>query len=64
MAPQKTPTKRRSPITREEGEKRMIDAAIDLIRERPFSEVGVRDIAKRADINHGFVHVWFGSKNL
>jgi|688.fasta_scaffold419192_3 AcrR family transcriptional regulator len=42
----------------------MIDAAIDLIRERPFSEVGVRDIAKRADINHGFVHVWFGSKNL
>jgi AcrR family transcriptional regulator len=63
MAPQKQ-TKRRSPISREVGERRMIDAAIELIREKPFSEVGVRDIAKRADINHGFVHVWFGSKNL
>jgi len=63
MAPQAQP-KRRSPITREVGEKRMIEATIDLIRERPFSEVGVRDIAKRADINHGFVHVWFGSKHL
>jgi AcrR family transcriptional regulator len=56
--------KRRSPISREEGEKKMIEATIELIREKPFSEVGVRDIAKRADINHGFVHVWFGSKHL
>ena len=55
--------KRRSPITRAEGEQRLIDAAIQLIRERPFSEVGVRDIAAVADVNHGFVHTWFGSKN-
>lgn len=64
MAVTEKQTKRRSPISREEGEKRMIDATIELIRARPFSEVGVRDIAKRADINHGFVHVWFGSKHL
>jgi AcrR family transcriptional regulator len=25
--------------------------------------VGVRDIAAVADVNHGFVHTWFGSKN-
>jgi AcrR family transcriptional regulator len=55
--------KRRSPITRAEGERRLIDAAIQLVREHPFSEVGVRDIAAVADVNHGFVHTWFGSKN-
>lgn len=59
--PQKT--KRRSPITRAEGEQRLIDAAIHLVREKPFSDVGVRDIAQVADVNHGFVHTWFGSKN-
>jgi AcrR family transcriptional regulator len=56
--------KRRSPISRQEGEQRLINAALELMYERPFSEVGVRDIATRADVNHGFVHVWFGSKNL
>jgi AcrR family transcriptional regulator len=59
--PQKT--KRRSPITRSEGERRLIEAAYQLVHERPFSEVGVRDIAALADVNHGFVHTWFGSKN-
>ena len=59
--PQKT--KRRSPITRAEGERRLIEAAYQLVHERPFSEVGVRDIAALADVNHGFVHTWFGSKN-
>jgi len=56
-------TKRRSPITRAEGEQRLINAARTLIAEKPFSEVGVRDIAALADVNHGFVHTWFGSKN-
>ena len=67
--PTKKPTekkvapKRRSPISRAEGEKRLIEAARKLIREKPFSEVGVRDIALLADVNHGFVHTWFGGKN-
>ncbi len=55
--------KRRSPITRAEGEQRLIDAAHELIKTKPFSEVGVREIAELADVNHGFVHTWFGSKN-
>lgn len=55
--------KRRSPITRAEGEKRLKDAARKLIAERPFTDVGVREIAAEADVNHGFVHTWFGSKN-
>jgi AcrR family transcriptional regulator len=54
--------KRRSPITRAEGERRLIEAAIELLQERSFSEVGVREIAARADVNHGFVHTWFGGK--
>ena len=67
--PTKKPTekkaapKRRSPISRAEGERRLIEAAKQLIREKPFSEVGVRDIALLADVNHGFVHTWFGGKN-
>ena len=55
--------KRRSPISRAEGERRLIAAAKQLIREKPFSEVGVRDIGLLADVNHGFVHTWFGGKN-
>jgi AcrR family transcriptional regulator len=55
--------KRRSPITRAEGEQRLIDAARQLVQTKPYSEVGVRDIAELADVNHGFVHNWFGSKN-
>lgn len=55
--------KRRSPISREEGERRLATAALQLIQTRPFSEVSVRDIAEVADVNHGFVHTWFGSKN-
>jgi AcrR family transcriptional regulator len=67
-APKKRPAgqekpKRRSPITRAEGERRLIEAARELIQTKPYSEVGVRDIAELADVNHGFVHNWFGSKN-
>lgn len=58
-----TTSKRRSPISRDEGERRLKQAARKLISERPFTEVGVRDIAAEADVNHGFVHTWFGSKN-
>ena len=58
-----THRKRRSPITRAEGERRLIEAALQLVKERPFSEVSVRAIADVADVNHGFVHTWFGSKN-
>jgi AcrR family transcriptional regulator len=63
MANKKPASKRRSPIPRAEGERRLIQAAKQLVRERPFSEVGVRDIALLADVNHGFVHTWFGGKN-
>jgi AcrR family transcriptional regulator len=54
---------RRSPISRTEGEQRFIDAATELLRDNPFSSVGVRDIATRADVNQGFIHSWFGSQN-
>ena len=58
-----TGSKRRSPISRAEGETRLVEAAATLLKSRPFSEIGVRDIAAIADVNHGFVHTWFGSKN-
>jgi AcrR family transcriptional regulator len=63
MAAVPLPKKRRSPITRAEGERRLVDAAYRLTQDRPISEVGVREIAVLADVNAGFVHTWFGSKN-
>ena len=69
MPPKKTPPTnkgtraRRSPISRAEGERRLIQATKQLVRDKPFSEVAVRDIAALADVNHGFVHTWFGGKN-
>lgn len=62
-AEKKVAPKRRSPISRAEGERRLIAAAAQLIQEKPFSEVGVREIGLLADVNHGFVHTWFGGKN-
>jgi len=55
--------KRRSPISRSEGERRLIEAAATLIRDKPFSEVSIRDISLLADVNQRFVHTWFGGKN-
>jgi len=63
VAAKKKPVKRRSPISRQEGEKRMVEAATSLLRSQLFSTVGVRDIAALADVNQGFIHTWFGSQH-
>lgn len=60
----KKPTTRRSPISRIEGEQRLMNAATQLLRTNAFSSVGVRDIAALADVNQGFIHSWFGSQNI
>lgn len=59
-----SPPKRRKrpPVPREEGERRLIEATIELAREQPFGDLSAREIARRADMNHGYVHMWFGSK--
>jgi AcrR family transcriptional regulator len=62
-APAKKASARRSPISRAVGEQRMIDAATGLLRDNPFSSVGVREISAVADVNQGFIHSWFGSQN-
>jgi AcrR family transcriptional regulator len=54
--------KNRTPVPRAEGERRLVEATIELAREQPFGEISAREIARRADMNHGYVHVWFGSK--
>ena len=57
-------SKRRSPIGREEGRQRLINASITLLQKTPFSQVSVREIAKLADVNKTFIHSWFGSQQL
>jgi len=47
----------------EEVRGRLIEAATHLLRQRPPSEVSVREIASRAGVNHGLVHRHFGGKD-
>ena len=54
---------RRSPISRQEGERRLIAAATSLLQSRPFSSVSVRDLAAAADVHQSYIHTWFGSQN-
>lgn len=48
---------------REASERALIDAAIELFAEHGVRAVSVRAIAKLADVNHGLVHHYFGSKS-
>jgi len=63
VAAKKKPVRRRSPISRQEGEERMVAAAATLLRSQPFSTVSVREIAALSDVNQGFIHTWFGSQH-
>lgn len=47
---------------REASERALIDAAIELFAEHGVRAVSVRAIAKLAEVNHGLVHHYFGSK--
>lgn len=57
-----TPRRNRPRVPRAEGEHRLVQATIELAREQAAGDFSAREIARRADINHGYVHVWFGSK--
>lgn len=50
------------PKGREAVEAALIDAAAELLAERG-PDVGVREIASRAGVNHGQIHHYFGSKD-
>jgi TetR/AcrR family transcriptional regulator, repressor for neighboring sulfatase len=52
-----------SPRRRKAIERALIDAAIQLFAERGIRAVSVRAIASLANVNHGLVHHYFGSKS-
>lgn len=62
MATKRTPEKarRRSPITREEGERRLIQATVGLLAERPIGEIGARDIAAQQAVAIAVATVMYG----
>jgi AcrR family transcriptional regulator len=41
----------------------LVDAVIALLARRSAADISVRDIAKKARVNHGLVHRHFGSKD-
>jgi AcrR family transcriptional regulator len=51
-----------SPHGKEEVTRALLDAAAELFATRGVAAVSVRDIAARANVNHGLVHRHFGSK--
>jgi AcrR family transcriptional regulator len=61
--PPRQPRRRnRTPVPRADSEQRLISATIQIAREEPYGELSARRISRLADVNHGYVHVWFGSK--
>ncbi|MBW1900747.1 MAG: TetR/AcrR family transcriptional regulator [Deltaproteobacteria bacterium] len=54
--------RKKKPKGREQVMDALIKAAAELISKRGFAAVSVREIAARADVNHGLVHKYFGSK--
>jgi AcrR family transcriptional regulator len=56
------PKSRRPSLSRAESEDRLIIAAIELLRTQNAAEISVRQIAQLADVNHGLIHSYFGSK--
>jgi AcrR family transcriptional regulator len=55
--------KRRQSLSRELSEQRLIEATIVLLKTHTVSEISVREVAHEADVNHGLVHSYFGSKS-
>ncbi len=56
------PKKTGRPFGRENVVTAVIEAAGELFSRRGFDGVSVRDIAKKAGVNHGLIHRHFGSK--
>ena len=54
---------RRQTLSREVSEQRLIEATIVLLKTHTASNISVRQIAHEADVNHGLVHSYFGSKS-
>ncbi len=54
--------RKKKPKGREEVVAALIEAAAELVSKRGFAAVSVREIAARANVNHGLVHKYFGSK--
>ncbi len=50
------------PSGREEVEEALLEAAADLLAERGPDAISGRDIAKRAGVNYGLLHHYFGPK--
>jgi len=48
---------------RDAAEQRLLQAAIELLKERADTGISGRALAKRADVNYGLIHHYFGSKD-
>jgi TetR/AcrR family transcriptional regulator, repressor for neighboring sulfatase len=54
--------KRRPSLSKEASQQRLIEATVHLLKAHTVADLSVRQIANEADVNHGLVHSYFGSK--
>lgn len=61
-SPQPAKKQRRPSRTKDASKERLIDATVHLLKTHSVADLSVRQIALHADVNHGLVHLYFGSK--
>ena len=61
-SPQPVKKKRRPSLSKEASQQRLIKATVHLLKSHTVADLSVRQIAHEADVNHGLVHSYFGSK--
>jgi AcrR family transcriptional regulator len=61
-SPQPVKKKRRPSLSKEASQQRLIEATVHLLKSHTVADLSVRQIAHEADVNHGLVHSYFGSK--
>jgi AcrR family transcriptional regulator len=57
------PAKSDKPAGPDEVREAILDAAMRLMEQRAGTDVSLREIAREANVNHGLVHRYFGTRN-
>jgi AcrR family transcriptional regulator len=57
-----TPATKKPRVSKEDAVQLFLDAAISILKEKAILDITLQDIADRADLNHGYVFRYFGTR--